>query len=1035
MHKILCSFLCLLGFSGVCQTVDPGFTIPFFSGISTIQAVQRLANDKLLIAGDFMSIGTTPRTGGVVLLNPDGTIDNTFTVGSGFQGGAVYAIAVQPDGKIILAGIFSKYNGLDANDIVRLNTDGSIDASFNPGTGAGSTGISPSVIFSVAIQDDGKILASGLFSSFNGVTRASLVRLNADGSVDQTYTTAVTFSSIGSSVAPSLLLQQDGKLLLAGDITKINGISTSKLVRLNADGSLDAAFSSAMGTGFSAYVGKTALQSDGKIVVIGSFSTVNGLSYNRMARLNTDGSVDNTFNADAGFNNGNGISSLLVLPDNSIIVTGNFQAPTKRIARLTANGVYDNTFNVGTGVDNFLTLGFPDVGCVTRQSDGKIIIGGTFTRYNGVTCISLARVNTNGSLDTGYKPNPANRATITGILPAADGKVYIAGNFIFVNGAESKLGVVRLNADGTNDPGFNISGISDIIGSAVSLSFDSNGKLLISGEIRYLATNYYYGLGRFNTDGSFDNTWTGFTGLTTSSTTDGSNGTFVQSDGKIILGGSFSKVNGQTLKHFARLNSNGTLDNTFNPTNDFTDEIRNFDVRLSDGKVIMAQDQFGGSSSGTNRISLANANGSRDNNFNVTSKFNGNSIFKAIFTSTGKILVGGDFTQFDGQPANKLLKLNDAGSRDVTFSVSDPMTGYSVTELVQLNSGLILIGKSVNFSGTPTPVNYLDVIDENGTSVSEDLRVDGEIQKIAATATHIYIGGKISSVSNTPVYSLVRLTNPTAPATAPSNLTTATYIEPRRNVLTWTDNTTTEGVFEVHRSVTTNGNFLKIGIVSADVTTYTDDNSMSPATQYFYKVKAVNINGASAFSNESGITTLPDPPPTPAALFVSDMTETEIELKWTDNASNETGFEIYRSTPTNSAFTQVGTSSANVATYRDTGLTIGITYYYKIRAVNSGGVSGFSNEVNQIITGLMGGEEKIVSAYPNPTSGNAVLENFTSHGAGIACFNSVGAKVLADRVLDPNSTLNLDIADWPSGIYSVSVHFPNRVRIIKLIKL
>jgi uncharacterized delta-60 repeat protein len=1018
------------------QSIDPSFNTPLFSSTSRITATLRLPGDKLLIAGEFVTIGTTPRAGKLVLLKSDGTIDNSFNPGKGLTSGIVSAMATQSDGKIIVVGSIDEYNGTAVNDIMRLNPDGSLDTGFNTGAGAAIAQPFFSLIHSIAVQNDDKILVAGVFTSFNGIARKNVVRLNSDGSVDQSFNPVLTFTETGTVPRPKLWIQPNGKILISGGITSVNGTATSSVVRLNSDGTLDTDFTTAMGTGFDGLVLQLAIQSDGKILAHGDFTSANGVNFNKLARLNADGSVDATFPANLGFNNGNSLTTLLVLADDSFIVAGNFQSPKARIMKLSANGVIDNTFNVGSGITATLSAEFPDVLSLAVQSDGKIIAAGSFSRYNGQQCISLIRLDANGSIDTNYKPNPGGVAEITGILPTDDGKVYIGGNFLYVNGVETPIGLVRLNADGTRDTGFNISNIdlTNTYASCKTIALDNNGKLLVGGEFRIFNTNFYYGLARFNTDGSFDATWTGFTGLQTAYTTDGVFEIKHLADGKIIIGGAFTKVNGTDIAHFARLNADGTLDTQFNSANSFADlQTTNFQVRPTDGKMILAQFPRGGA--WAPRVSLVNPDGSRDNTLDINSKFNKSLVGKAIFTNSGKILVGGDFTEYDGNPANKLVRINDMGVRDAAFEADDAMTGYVVKELVPLSSGITLVGKSRDFNTQVTAsASYLDVVDDKGKTISADFQINGDVLKIAVTSSYIYLGGRITAAGATPAFSLVRLTNPAAPAASPTALATSTESGPRRNVLTWTDNSTTEAGFEIQRSSPTNSNFARIGTAPANATTFTDASGLNPGIQYYYRVKAVNINGESGYSNESSVTTLPDAPAAPTDLLVSPVSGTEMKITWSDNSTNETGFEIFRSQANNTSFAKIATTAANATSFMDTGLQPEVSYFYKVRAINAGGVSAFTSEGSNLILGVPEHSRKLIVVYPNPVTTDLVLENPTPEAAAVECFNLVGGKVLAGEKISPDSSLGVNTSGWPSGVYFVSVQFPDRVETHKIFK-
>ena len=216
-----------------------------------------------------------------------GLVDLTFDAGSALNA-SPYAIAPQADGKIIIGGDFTTVAGLTRNRIARLNPDGTGDPSFNPGAGANGH------VRSVVLQPNGKVLVGGWFTEVDNVSRNGIARLNADGSLDSSFDPGTGADDLIFGVA----LQQDGKVLIAGYFTHVAGASRNYIARLNGNGSLDYAFD--VGNGADYYVYSLALQSDGKILVGGAFTVFNGVNCNRIVRLNTDGAVDPDFNSGAG---------------------------------------------------------------------------------------------------------------------------------------------------------------------------------------------------------------------------------------------------------------------------------------------------------------------------------------------------------------------------------------------------------------------------------------------------------------------------------------------------------------------------------------------------------------------------------------------------------------------------------------------------------------------------------------------------------------------------------------------------------------
>jgi len=191
---------------------------------------------------------------------------------------------------------------------------------------------------------------------------------------------------------------------------------------------------------------------------------------------------------------------------------------------------------------------------------------------------------------------------------------------------------------------------------------------------------------------------------------------------------------------------------------------------------------------------------------------------------------------------------------------------------------------------------------------------------------------------------IVRLSNDTVPLPAPANLG-ASAVSISRIDLSWTDTASSETGFRIERS-SDGTSFTEINTVGTNVTTYAD-TGLSASTQYWYRVRAYNGSGLSDYSNQTSATTLapPSPPPAPTNLNATSVSSSQVNLVWSDNASNETGFRIERSAD-GTSFTEISTVGANVTTYADTGLSASSQYWYRVRAYNGSGPSGYSNSAS-----------------------------------------------------------------------------------------
>src|SRR6185436_16067960 len=248
---------------------------------------------------------------GIERLNANGSVDTSFLVSGSGANNIVRCLALQSDGKILLGGAFTTVNGAVRTGIARLDNLGNLDSA--------GTAVARNDVAAVALQSDGKIVIGGSFTSFNGTARNRIARLNSDGTLDTTFLAA---GSGANGDVSAVTLQADGKILIGGIFTSVNGTARNRIARLNTDGTLDTGFL-ASGTGADSSVRKIAVQADNRILLVGSFANVNGTTRNSIARLNTDGSLDNSFLASGTGANGP-VSALVLQSDGKILIGDDF---------------------------------------------------------------------------------------------------------------------------------------------------------------------------------------------------------------------------------------------------------------------------------------------------------------------------------------------------------------------------------------------------------------------------------------------------------------------------------------------------------------------------------------------------------------------------------------------------------------------------------------------------------------------------------------------------------------------------------------
>ena len=793
-------------------SIDSSFN-PDVNGIVYCMAAQ--PDGKILLAGGFTTVWGTARNG-AARLNADGSLDVSFDPN---PGGYIYALTLQVDGKILMPGYT---NGSYA--LLRINADGSREASF-------TNQIVNGTIEAVTMQADGRILVGGNILTVGGNYYISnctnIVRL-LNGAAGQTlsrpdntqvlwqrqgtapevergtfelmsgssgdWTTLGSGSRIsGGWQLTGLGLPANGfvrargraagslleQVLAMGSVPNItiwqagsvlsNGISTVSfgsllpeqaaaprtfVVSNSGSANLVLGTLNTAGDAMSDYV----VDTTGMTPTLAPGATTSFIvTFNPSAETlrsavvmvpSNDGTkplftvllsgtrlrVEPSFDPNANAN----VVAVVAQPDGKILVGGQFTAlgGTTRnyVARLNADGSLDTGFNPNANgnVYNFVP-----------QPDGKILLGGQFTTLGATTRNRLARLNADGSLEAGFNPNL--NGTVYSLVVQPDGKILLAGGFTTV-GATTRNRVARLNADGSLDTGFN----PDVNNVIYSLALQPDGKILLGGVLSTVGGTARSRIARINADGSLD---TGFN--------PGASGNVyslvVQADGRILLGGSFTSVGGTARTAVARLNADGSLDNNFNPN--ATSYVESIALQ-SDGKILIAG--YFTSIGGTTRDRLArlNADGSLDASFNPDAN---SDVLGVAVQGDGKILTGGMFTSFAGGTRNYIARLNNGAASQTLYAASASqvqwLRGGTAAEVGQVTFEL-----STNGGSTWTPLGSGTRITGGWTQTGLNLPGTGQI-RARGRASGGYYSGSSSLIEQVQAFDIV------PPAlTCPSNV-------------------------------------------------------------------------------------------------------------------------------------------------------------------------------------------------------------------------------------------------------------------------
>ena len=380
---------------------------------NAVNLIELQSTNKSIISGYFTTYNniSSPR---IARLNADLTLDQTFvTAGPNPTSYPPNDMVIQSDDKIIVTGGFSGFSGgSNGFGIARLLVNGAIDTSYNIG-GSGTSaniGYTNNTPYALAIQSNGQILLGGDFYYYNGVQRLGIVRINTNGSIDTLFNPTV-LNTYYRSVVTGITIQPNGQIILLGFFSPPTAGATQKnIIRLNSDGTIDGTFTAGDTAGSLVYnvdlsvslyspIAKAVVQPNGNIIIAGAFNKYNGNNVKCLVRLTSTGAIDANFNTATGVERA--INKLILEPTtNNLIIGGEFTlfgtTAVKKLIRLTTTGALDTTFSIATGTTDttssscFYCLNY--IKTLKQQTDGKIIVGGKFTTFNGLSATNITRI-------------------------------------------------------------------------------------------------------------------------------------------------------------------------------------------------------------------------------------------------------------------------------------------------------------------------------------------------------------------------------------------------------------------------------------------------------------------------------------------------------------------------------------------------------------------------------------------------------------------------------------------------------------------
>ncbi len=746
--------------------------------------------------GKFLASLYDSRRSWLARINADGTTDHTFQSQLTGSPGmfAIQALAVQSDGKILAY----TWRQNASNYFARLNVDGSFDGSFlQPEFGGTSFGLS---VIACALQSDGKLLIGGTFSTVNGVYRNGIARLNADGTLDNSFQTRLSDIFGNPASVQTLIVQSDGKVIFSGSFTNVDFTRRDGIARLNPDGTLDMGFRPQLSVSplpsppHIPYVPWTTLQDDGKVLISGYFKRVDGVARTNFARLNPDGTLDTDFQP--AFPRGNGfVWPVVSQADGKVLIFDQSAAGEEyvtRFRRLNPDGTVDLTFTNTISWEHRFENDQASVDSVALRPDGKVLVTGHFTHVNGVGQGRIAQLNPDGSLDTEFQPEYFRvrqsgpfLGRVGSFALQSDGKVLVGGRLLQVDlgtrePLEETTGIMRLGSEGSIDSNF-FNGFSVNLGlgygdGSIHSVLWNDGKTIVGGGFTSIG-----GVGRTNIasldeDGIINDHFLMAQPVAFE--------TIVPEDGGTLIGVNPVWSPDGSVREIVRLHPDGTMHTLFplqaHPS------FRGLDsscilalVPLTDGKLLVGG-RFA-TINGVARLHIArlNPDGTVDSEFQSVSfdevlppdviPGHRSAVNSIGVQADGKVVIGGQFRTVNRTPHSGIVRLNVDGTLDLSFA--NGLSGVAHTNHPVVSSVVIQPDRKILIGGAFSTVNgvprigiarlesdgSLDITFTNILSGIEAIE-NPAVSQIALDAHgKVFITGNFAAVNGSPAWGIARL--------------------------------------------------------------------------------------------------------------------------------------------------------------------------------------------------------------------------------------------------------------------------------------
>ena len=769
LRSLLLSLLTSAASHGQGPSIDPAFAIGQVYAPATLRQAVQQPDGKRVLLGTFSRVaGTDVAVAGTYTLarllaggtQPDAAFQANV---AGLQGEITQVLPLA-NGQLLVLGQGRAYplqlGSVTRLGLLRLNTDGTADPGFDLGTAVPS--LAPKA---VAEQPDGKLVVAGFFEAANGALSPALVRLNANGTTDATFQPA---QAGALDAYPEQVLQQaDGKVIIGGAFTTVQGQPRRALARLLPTGALDASFNAVLPAGTTA--GGLALQADGNLLAL-----LGGNGSRTLRRLLPTGAPDPTWQPGTGFGSTNVrfFGPLAIQADGRILVstsaTSYNGSPIGRLVRLLPSGTLDTSFANQTAAPDAERYAYS----LQALSNGEVLAAGLAQPYGaaGTAPVALAVLASSGTYLPAAAPAVQRPGRVLDLAQLPNGQVLAGGDFNEINGLAAGY-VARLNANGTPDATF----VGTCNGPVHSVVLQPDGKVLLGGRFGYAAGAARAGLARLLASGTLDAAF-----APTLQPVDGGSQVrqvALQADGKVLLSGSFNLRPNATASPqvLARvLGTTGQRDPAFVPA----DSTGNFTLLVQpDGRILVGGQsrQLVPGATAPVPVWRLLASGALDFSFQLTpvvargNFVNSQETTVLALDAAGRVYVGGRFASFGAVPTRDVARLLPTGAPDASFVVGLSGTTYSIDALTVQPNGRVLAGAEVFRAGGAATglVRLLASGSEDPSFQPASGPGPGVFRLLIQPNGAIVAGGAFQQVGSLPLLGLTRLLDANVLAVTP----------------------------------------------------------------------------------------------------------------------------------------------------------------------------------------------------------------------------------------------------------------------------